>query len=56
MKDRVAILVAWPWLGGAICEIRIPMQELRLKMYGAYIQRGAYMRDAMVSSLYHGKP
>ena len=31
-KDRVAILVAWPWLGGPICEIKIPAQELRLKM------------------------
>jgi len=32
-KDHVAILVAWPWLlGGTICEIKIPVQELRLKM------------------------
>ena len=31
-KDHVAIFVAWPWLGGgAICEIQIPGQELRLK-------------------------
>jgi len=29
-KDHVAILVAW--LGGPICEIKIPVQELRLKM------------------------
>jgi len=33
MKDHVAILVTWPWLGGGpICEIKIPVQELRLKM------------------------
>jgi len=31
-KGHVAILVAWPWLGGPICEIKIPVQELRLKM------------------------
>ena len=24
----VAVLVAWPWLGGPICEIKIPVQEL----------------------------
>jgi len=24
----VAILVAWPWLGGPICEIKVPVQEL----------------------------
>jgi len=29
-KDHV--LVAWPWLGGPICEIKIPVQELRLKV------------------------
>ena len=27
-KDHVAILVAWPWLGGPIWEIKIPVQEL----------------------------
>jgi len=32
MKDHVAVLVAWLWLGGPICEIKIPVQELRLKM------------------------
>ena len=32
IKDHVAILVAWPWLGGPIYEIKIPVQELRLKM------------------------
>ena len=31
-KDHVAILVTWPWLGGPICETKIPVQELRLKM------------------------
>ena len=30
-KDHVAVLVAWPGLGGPICEIKIPIQELRLK-------------------------
>ena len=24
----VAILVAWTWLGGPICEIKIPVQEV----------------------------
>jgi len=32
MKDHVAILVTWPWLGGPICEIKVPVHELRLKM------------------------
>jgi len=31
-NDHVAILVAWPWLGRPICEIKIPVQEFRLKM------------------------
>ena len=31
-KDHVAILVAWLWLRGPICEINIPVQEFRLKM------------------------
>ena len=33
-KDHVAILVAWPCLGGAICEVKIPVQELQLKCSG----------------------
>ena len=32
MNDHIAILVAWPWFGGPICGIKIPVQELRLKM------------------------
>jgi len=33
-KDHLAILVAWSWLGvgGPICKIKIPVQELQLKM------------------------
>jgi len=31
-KDRFAILVALGMVGGPICEIKIPVQELRLKM------------------------
>jgi len=27
-SEGVAILVAQPWLGGPICEIKIPVQEL----------------------------
>ena len=32
VKGHVAILVAWPCLRGPICEIKLPVQELRLKM------------------------
>jgi len=32
VKGYVSIWVAWPWCGGAICEIKLPVQELRLKM------------------------
>jgi len=42
-KDDVAVLVAWPWLEGPICKIKIPVQELGLKMWG-----GAYMWDTTV--------
>jgi len=27
-KNHAAILIAWPWLGGPICKIKIPAQEL----------------------------
>jgi len=41
-KDHVPILVAWPWLGGPICEIIIPVQELQLKMKGGLIREGGH--------------
>jgi len=36
--------------GELICEIKIPVQELRLKMLGgAYMRGGAYMWDTTVT-------
>ena len=52
-KDHVAILVAWPWLGGAYLRDKNTCARTSAEnVGGAYTRRGAYMRDATVIMYY----
>jgi len=49
MKDHVAVLVAWPWLGGAYLQDKSTCARTSTEnVGGAYTPRGSYVRDATV--------